>query len=193
MEPVPQRMELSKTLGVSESAPAPPATSRELAEAHFLDFYRTILRYLVVSGSHPTDAEDVAQETFLRLYLKILTGATPNNLKNWLFRVAYNVRIDRLRSGAAERLLSETEWQACGERFADESGNVESAMLDSERTRHLQQAMRSLTARQAEYLALRAEGLTYREIAGIHSVAIATVAEACGHAMEKLSRMCSAR
>ena len=61
------------------------------------------------------------------------------------------------------------------------------------KSRQLLQAMNGLTARQSEYLTLRAAGLTYREIGDLHGVAIATVAEACGHALEKLSRSCSGR
>jgi len=166
------------------------ASIREQVESYFLEFYPGIFRYLVVSGSNATDAEDFLQETFLRLYSQMLKGTPPRNLRNWLFRVAYNVRLDRMRSVSAERLWSDCEWLACDERIADSCGDAESAMLQSEKTRRLQQALQSLTARQAEYLALRAEGLTYREIAEIHGVAIATVAQACGHALERLSRSC---
>lgn len=181
-------MELLKTLEPALCDFAAPESTRSRVERYFVQHYSSVLRYLVFSGSPKADAEDILQETFLRLYGELLKGKTPNNLRNWLFRVSYNLRIDRVRLGAPELLLGEMEWLSCVERVADASLNIEATMLADERKGRLAQAMAGLTARQSQYLLLRAEGLTYREIAELHGIAIGTVAEACGRAMEKLSR-----
>jgi DNA-binding CsgD family transcriptional regulator len=49
--------------------------------------------------------------------------------------------------------------------------------------------MARLTKRQYQYMLLRAEGMKLREIAELYGVAVASVAEACGRAMETLGRL----
>lgn len=181
-------MEILKTFPAVVREFAPRRGIRDMVEAYFVEHYPDLFRYLVFSGSAASDAEDILQEAFLRLYSEMLKGNAPNNLKNWLYRVAFNVRVDRVRSGASERLWSDMEWLSCGEQLADASGSAELALLQTEKSMRMKAAMACLTERQAQYLLLRAEGLTYREIAQMHGVAIGTVAESCGRAMEKLSR-----
>jgi RNA polymerase sigma-70 factor (ECF subfamily) len=182
------RMELLRFFQTAVCDLSPAESPRALVEGYFVNYYPPVFRYLVITGSLPSDAEDILQETFLRLYAVLLRGSAPDNFRSWLFRVAHNMRIDRARSGARERLLDETAWLVCGDKIVDTSLDVESEMLADEKTLLLRQAMDCLTARQTEYVLLRSEGLTYREIAEMHGVSLGTVAEVCGRAMKKLSR-----
>jgi DNA-directed RNA polymerase specialized sigma24 family protein len=51
--------------------------------------------------------------------------------------------------------------------------------------------MQQLTKVQLRYLALRTEGLKFREIAELYGVSSSTVAETCGRALEKLRYLTS--
>ena len=42
-------------------------------------------------------AEDLAQETFVKAYLKLAAFDTTRRLSSWLFRIAHNTAIDALR------------------------------------------------------------------------------------------------
>ena len=68
-------------------------------------FYLFIYRYLYVHTGHRETAEDLTQQTFMRLLDALQAGNGPHSfLKAWLFRAATNLIIDDAR--AAELLRS---------------------------------------------------------------------------------------
>ena len=70
--------------------------------------YEELRRYCVRLMKSEAEAEDIVQEVYVRLYKtkRNLEGA---HLRNWLFRVARNLVIDRLRSKHPERIAPEVE------------------------------------------------------------------------------------
>ena len=61
---------------------------------HFDFVYRLSFTYV----KNPADAEDVAQETFVRLYRQEGEFTSEEHVKRWLLRVAVNLSKDMLRS-----------------------------------------------------------------------------------------------
>ena len=61
---------------------------------HFDFVYRLSFTYV----KNPADAEDVAQETFVRLYRQEGEIASEEHVRRWLLRVAINLSKDHLRS-----------------------------------------------------------------------------------------------
>ena len=61
---------------------------------HFDFVYRLSFTYV----KNPADAEDVAQETFVRLYRQEGEFASEEHVRRWLLRVAINLSKDHLRS-----------------------------------------------------------------------------------------------
>ena len=61
---------------------------------HFDFVYRLSFTYV----KNPADAEDVAQETFVRLYRQEGKFASEEHVRRWLLRVAVNLSKDMLRS-----------------------------------------------------------------------------------------------
>src|SRR2546426_7293182 len=58
-----------------------------------------VYRYLIrVTGSRE-EAEDLTQETFLRLQSCLQKGQAVGNVRAWIFRVAHNLAIDQQRKG----------------------------------------------------------------------------------------------
>jgi|SRR5437867_26441 len=51
--------------------------------------------YLTAVLGSPAEAEDITQETFLRLYRALHRGQVINNVRFWLFRVAHNLAFDQ--------------------------------------------------------------------------------------------------
>ena len=47
--------------------------------------------YLKAAIGDAAEAEDITQETFLRLYRELHGGRTINNVRFWVFRVAHNL------------------------------------------------------------------------------------------------------
>ena len=65
-------------------------------EAHHAEVYA----FLVRSTRDPSAAEDLLQETFLRLTTEARAGRAPEQVRAWLFRVASNLAISRARRNA---------------------------------------------------------------------------------------------
>lgn len=61
------------------------------------------LCYRIVGNAH--DAEDIAQEAFIRAYVNINSYDLDRKFSTWLFRIATNLSIDRLRKKKPDYFL----------------------------------------------------------------------------------------
>jgi RNA polymerase sigma-70 factor, ECF subfamily len=80
-------MAVERTLGGDRDA------YRVLVERHSRTVYR--MAYRMMGNAH--DAEDVVQESFLRAYQKLKQFAGNANFGTWVYRIAANYAIDRIR------------------------------------------------------------------------------------------------
>jgi RNA polymerase sigma-70 factor (ECF subfamily) len=157
----------------------------------FAELRAPVCRFVMSLGVSPSDADEIAQETFLRLYRHLdQRGARDDdNLRGWVFRVAQNLAFDQRRRAlprVTDRLDDSTEaLQAIDTRVGPEQ-----RLLRAERFARLHVAMQALPAEQQQCLRLRAEGLRYREIAAALGVAISTVAEWIHQALARLEKEC---
>jgi RNA polymerase sigma-70 factor, ECF subfamily len=71
---------------------------RVLVERHSHNVYR--LAYRMTGNQH--DAEEVVQEAFLRAYQKLSQFAARANFGTWVYRIAANYAIDRMRQRKSE-------------------------------------------------------------------------------------------
>lgn len=77
------------------------AACAQCVEAHSPGVYRLALRML----GDPAEAEDVVQETFLSAFKAIDGFQWRSGLTTWLYRIAYNVALMRLRRPAAQAVV----------------------------------------------------------------------------------------
>jgi len=121
-------------------------------------------RYLSCLGLKPEEAEDIIQETFLKLFEGLAGGMKDENLRGWTFRVAHNLTVN-LHKEATKLLSTEAEEvaQFLKSRI-DARLNPEEVVLQKERLAHLVSGVSRLSPQQRQALHLRAEGLLYREI-----------------------------
>ncbi len=145
-------------------------------------------RYLLLTGSRPADAEELIQEAFLRLFRCMRDGEQVDNPKAWLIRVLQNLRTDKVRRDSGHHVLVDRAAGTPALRVAPEL-TPEEAMIEQERFVLLQNAMDTLPERQYQYLVMRSEGLTLREIAEVHGVAVQSVAETCARAIRRLGKL----
>src|SRR5438270_7452284 len=71
---------------------------RVLVERHSHNVFR--LAYRMTGNQH--DAEEVVQEAFLRAYQKLSQFAARANFGTWVYRIAANYAIDRMRQRKSE-------------------------------------------------------------------------------------------
>ena len=89
-----------------------PATIRAAAagdldafEALVRTYQEPIWRFLRHLVGDPTQAEDLAQETFLRAFRRLRSFAFRSKFSTWLFQIARNAAVDALRSRDRSRRL----------------------------------------------------------------------------------------
>jgi len=147
-----------------------------------------LFRYLRWHGSSAEEADDVVQETFLRLHAHLQTGRSQENLRAWVFRVAGNLIRDERKSGRRRFNRPLETGTGARDAWADPGAGPEELVLARESTRRLHAAMRRLPVIERECLALRSEGFRYREIGGILGIGTSTVADVLRRALETLAR-----
>jgi RNA polymerase sigma-70 factor (ECF subfamily) len=156
----------------------------EAAKALFEEHGTAVYRFAVVCLRHPEDAEDVVQETFLKLLRHLTAGGDTSNLRGWLFTVAAHAARDRQRR--ASRWMP---WAAAREpsapppELADEDGRLEAA----------RRTLRRLAPRDRLLLALRAQGLSYREVAEATGIRPASVGRLLARAIDRWQRAAGLR
>lgn len=130
-------------------------------------FSPSIYRYLKSLGILADEAEDLVQETFLRLAAHLREAGDNTNLRSWLFRVAHNLSMDIHRARRRGQSIADLDAE---NDLVDLGTNPESRYLKEEQLRRLDEAMSTLTSQQRNSILLRAEGLRYWEIASVLGV-----------------------
>jgi RNA polymerase sigma-70 factor, ECF subfamily len=151
----------------------------QLFDLHAAGLYRLSLAML----HDPDAAQDVVQECFLRLLAHIEAGRSLPNARGWLYTVAAHACRDRQRRG--RRWLPWTA-QHDTRRAADppDRGDGPLALLD---------AIRALSPRDRLLVALRAQGLSYLEIADAAGIRQASVGRLLTRALDRLERQLDRR
>lgn len=140
----------------------------------------SIYSYLLYLGLGPHEAQDITQESFLRLYLAMGKSEPIENPRAWLFRVAHNFALKR---HAKEKSFVELDTESAP---PHSDPDPERAYLDEERRKLLDRAIHDLSPQQRNCLHLRAEGLRYREIADVIGISTSTVGEFLRRAVARL-------
>lgn len=137
--------------------------------------------YLICMGLTPQEADDVIQDTFLRLVRFLQDGGHLKSHRSWIFRVAHNLSVNLQKR--ERRLVAESEDDGAIDLARVGVATPEELYLRKEQLRKLDSAMTQLTRRQRECLHLRAEGLRYFEIADVLGITISGVADALRRAI----------
>ncbi|MCI0422571.1 MAG: RNA polymerase sigma factor [Acidobacteria bacterium] len=146
----------------------------------------SIFRYLVRVLDDPSEAEDVMQETFIRLYRALHKGQVIEDVRPWIFRVAHNLVLYRFRKKSPVELLDPAGWDLLREQSRDPSASPEQKVLEREQQERFAAALARLSAQEKYCLELRAEGLTYREIAQVLEMKAPTLVSFLGRVIKKL-------
>ncbi|HJU11533.1 MAG TPA: RNA polymerase sigma factor [Candidatus Binataceae bacterium] len=180
------------TITVPQSSTVDDAVAmarREDVALLFTELRRPLFRYLLSLSLKPHEAEDVLQETFLRLCEQFASGVCIN-LRAWVFRVAHNLAFDQHRRRLRQP-VSDCEL-AAAEAVATEAWNLRSTpeqhAIEQQRFQRLDFAMQRLPQHQQYCLHLRAEGLRYREIAEVLRVGTSTVADWVQAGLQRLAK-----
>jgi DNA-directed RNA polymerase specialized sigma24 family protein len=94
-------------------------TLGERVRGLFEQLHVPVFRYLLRKTRDSGRAEEITQETFLRLFRHLRENRLLDNPKAWVFTVANNLAIDASRDESHIKDLDETSWRNIEEsRFA---------------------------------------------------------------------------
>lgn len=137
-------------------------------------------------------AEDIAQETFLRVFRKRHEYKAIANFSTWLFTIAGNLAKSELRRRKRWRFLSlnwTNEDDEKGIELPDTSKLPDEILSDHLANSEVQKAIKSLPVRYREAIILRdINGMAYQEIADILKCPIGTVKSRVNRARFKLQK-----
>jgi len=122
---------------------------RVLVERHSANVFR--LAYRMTGNRH--DAEEVVQEAFLRAYQKLDQFAARANFGTWVYRIATNYAIDRMRQRRSEEAKRETPGRPTDDgletdpvsAFPDSSPSPERLAQSRQLALHMRRALNELT------------------------------------------------
>jgi RNA polymerase sigma factor (sigma-70 family) len=141
---------------------------REAFQGLFDEHFQGVFRYLDRASGDPDLARDLTQETFLRLFRR---GALPDSPGAWLASVAMNL-LRNAKSKEARRRRLDSPARARG---AHSEASEPPDPWHGEKRRRARAALDRLPERERDLLLLRAEGLSYRELAQALGLAEASV------------------
>ena len=156
-------------------------------------YQNRLYRYLLRMVRQPAEAEDLFQQTWLRVVERIRAFDPNRNFDAWLFTLARNLAIDHLRRIQPRSLDEPLSDDASAETAADQLASRELLPLEralaSERAMHVATAMTMLPVIYREVLVLRfEEEMKIEEIAQVVGAPLSTVKTRLRRSLEQLRR-----
>jgi RNA polymerase sigma-70 factor, ECF subfamily len=160
--------------------PVASLTRSEAFETLMRSQERRVLRTALRLLGRLEDAQDAAQEVFLRLYRHFDKLDPVREIEPWLYRMTVNVCYDQIRKRRPVEVL---DWDP------PLAPSQEAALVTADRRRALELGLMTLSPRERAVVVLRdIEDLDTRQVAGILGVEEVTVRSQLSMARLKLRR-----
>jgi RNA polymerase sigma factor (sigma-70 family) len=148
-----------------------------------------LLRHLMWMGFRGEFAEDIVQETFLRLHQQLIKRAlSQKNLEGWVWKVAHNCGLNQLNEISQRKRRHVPEFEAVSQRLVDPRPNPLDRLERKEIEQRVNSSFRQLSSRERQCIHLRAQGMGCREIAAILGVSKSTIATTLGRVTTMMRR-----
>ena len=161
-------------------------------------YQNRLYRYMLRLVRQPAEAEDLFQQTWLKVVEKIRSFDASRNFDAWLFTLARNLAIDHLRRMRSESLDEPLPGSEHGETLADRISSRDQAPFDhalaAERRMQIGEAMEALPVMYREVVTLRFEDeMKIEEIAQVTGAPVSTVKTRLRRSLEQLRCSLEAR
>ena len=161
-----------------------------LLHRHRKPVYNFILRFVLI----PAQAEDLLQETFLRVIKGADTYERQAKFTTWLYTIARNLCVDASRRGKHRKaqsldapLSGEPDGATLLEVVADQRPAVDRNVIGKQAGERIQQAIDALVEEQREVFIMRELlDMPFKEIAAVVGCPENTVKSRMRYALEKL-------
>ncbi len=160
-------------------------TGDEEAYRILLDHHLPSLsRYVTRMMGNSTDAEDIVQETFIRLWTQgSRYDSSAARLSTWLHNIAHNLCIDHFRKHG--RMVLEEH----PDDFSDEDEPTDH-LVETQRTMHIGQCLMQLAERQRSAIIMcHYQGMSNRDAAAILDVSVDALESLMARGRRKLRKL----
>jgi RNA polymerase sigma-70 factor, ECF subfamily len=149
----------------------------------YQDRVYNLCRYMI-QDTH--DAQDAAQDTFLKAYQNLKAFKPDASLYTWLYRIAVNTSLDYKKKSRPEQAEDESVIDG----LASTDASPEQRYQSKEIGQSIQLALQKLPEQLRAAIVLKEiEGLSYEEIADVLHKSIGTVKSRISRAREELRRL----
>jgi RNA polymerase sigma-70 factor (ECF subfamily) len=144
-------------------------SNEEIVTALYEQLRPALVGYVYHLTGSSRDAEDLVQIAFLQFFDQLNRRAEIRNVRGWIYRAVHSLAVNHVtRSRRHDSLIR--EW------LADAEGEtVESAEEALARRDEIVKALQLVNERERHCLMLRAEGLSYQEIAEVLEISAKSV------------------
>lgn len=158
----------------------------EAFEAIVLRYEAELLRYAARMIYDSDAAQDIVQNTFIKLFRKWEEKLEPSpQLSSWLYRVAHNGAVDYIRKESRRRNLHQRQAEEKADFVEPDRGK---GFRISEAAEQAAAALQKLSMRERQLVVLKVfEEKTYREISSITGLKVGNVGYILHHAMKKMA------
>ena len=148
-------------------------------------YYNPIYKLMMGLLSHPEDAEDLTQETFLAAFRSLHRFEGRSRFYTWLYRIGFHLAMNFRKSRRSLQSLEEAEPFVGGRK-------IEETMEQREDLEKLEQLLSRLSIEYRAVLVLREiHELSYQEIAEVLGIKIGTVMSRLSRAREAMQKLLS--
>jgi RNA polymerase sigma-70 factor, ECF subfamily len=166
------------------------------AFARLVERYKTMVYSLAFQMSNNYhDAEDIAQEAFLKAYQSLTRYNSHYRFSTWLYQITLNIIRDRYKknriripSSSLEESLLEKGWKTIDEN--NNQGNPENKIIERERQERIRKVISKLPLKYREIMVLRHfHDLSYSELSQILKLPMSSVRVRLFRAREKFKKI----
>ncbi len=153
----------------------------------YQDKVYTLCRYML---ENPQDADDAAQDTFVKAFQGLRSFTPTSSFYTWLYRIAVNTCLDRKRKFSLHSLFFSKDFEHHIDSFPSHAPSPETAYAAKQSMQALQAALNNLSKKLRVVIVLNElEGLSYDEIAEVLNVSVGTVKSRIFRAREELKKI----
>lgn len=160
------------------SEPLDETSIHETVERIYAAERENVYSYLLYLGVPAPRAQELAQDAFLKLYVRMSRRESIDDPRAWLYQVVHNLA---RRFHRREPVFDEIDPDSL-KTWPDS----EWTLIEQQRKANLTRAIRELSPQQRHCLHLRNQGLRYREIAEVIGISTSAVGEFLRRAIARL-------
>lgn len=145
-----------------------------------------------------SDADDLAQEVFVEVFLSSSKFRGESTISTWVYRIAVNKSLNFLRSAGRRKLrslfesLTGEEKEYVKEPISGREYLPDESLQEKERSKIIGEAMGRLPESQrTAFILSKYDDLSYHEIAGIMNISLSSVESLLFRARQNLRKMLS--